>query len=745
MIWLASLLTTPFMEAVGWALVHLMWQGTLLGLVTAAALKLLERQPANARYLLACGSLVLLSALPVLTAVRLYDPPLVTADSPAPVVETGTAPNVMDLLVSEISRELRDDVAVPFTQRLFQDVKALLPWLVGFWLAGVGFLSGRLLLRWNRAQRFIVGASEAPHRWQRSLDRLSSQLGLSLPIRLLESTRAHVPMVIGWLRPVVLVPVSALTGLPADQLETILAHELAHIRRHDYLVNLLQSVVETLFFYHPAVWWLSNRIRIERELCCDDMAVTVCGNPLVYARALTELEGLRAVALTGAVAANGGSLRDRVVRLLAAPPPGCSYRWVTGVSIVSTLAAVLVAMPLSLFAYQRIQMVQEDPAAQAEVQTPPSEADEKEVAEEADSSVEVVATPIEQSDPTIETIVGELGLHEAPFVIAPPAPPSPAEPVAPIAVAPGTPPTPATPAPMIEGPAPMAFPAEAAIPMTPFPPFAPMTLAPFPSMEGFELALQPEQGPQPPTRTTVRPRLRKRVVLALPAQPGVVAPLAQPGVETTPKARQRWNGELTVDQLIAMKVAGVDAGYINALRDHGYGDLSFEELIALRHHGVTADFITELKTLGFAPLTAEDLASLRIHGVTPAYALALAKLGYGKLSVKEIVNLRIQGVTTEYAQAMNAAALGALSAKKLIELRIHGVDPVYLSEITAAGYGKVNADEVIQLRIQGITAAYIRALQSAGFENLSVRDLVRLRANGVDKEFLEEMKQYKKK
>lgn len=742
MIWLASLLTTPFMEAVGWALVHLLWQGTLLGLVTAAALKLLERQPANARYLLACGSLVLLSALPVLTAARLYDPPLVIADSPALVAETRTAPSAMDLLVSEISREIRGDVAVPFTHRLFQDVKALLPWLVGFWLAGVGFLSGRLLLGWVRAQRFIVDAFEAPHRWQQSLDRLSRQLGLSLAIRLLESTRAHVPMVIGWLRPVVLVPASALTGLPADQLETILAHELAHIRRHDYLVNLLQAVVETLFFYHPAVWWLSNRIRIERELCCDDMAVTVCGNPLVYARALTELEGLRAVALTGAVAANGGSLRDRVVRLLSAPPPGCSYRWVTGVSIVSTLAAVVVAMPLSLFAYQRIQMAQEDPGAQVEVQTAPSEAAEKEVAEEADSSVEVVAPPVEKSDPEIETLVGELGLYEAPFVIAPPAPPSPAQPVPPTAVAPVTPPWPAMvpPVPMMEGLAPMALPAvEAAIPWPPFPaPSAPMTLTPFlPSflpMEGLELALQPE--PQPTPRTAPRPRLRKRVELAPPAQPVVV---------TTPKARQRWNGELTVDQLIALKIAGVDASYINALRDHGYGDLSFEELIALRHHGVTADFITQLKTYGFAYLTAEDLASLRIHGVTPAYAESLAKLGYGKLSVKEIVNLRIQGVTTEYAQAMNAAALGALSAKKLIELRIHGVDPVYLSEITAAGYGKLNADEVIQLRIQGITAAYVRALQNAGFENLSVRDLVRLRANGIDKEFLEEMKKYKKK
>ena len=93
----------------------------------------------------------------------------------------------------------------------------------------------------------------------------------------------EVPTVIGWLRPVVLMPASALSGMGPQQLEAILAHELAHIRRHDYLVNLLQTVVETLLFYHPAVWWLSGRIRVERENCCDDLAVSLCGDPYAYA------------------------------------------------------------------------------------------------------------------------------------------------------------------------------------------------------------------------------------------------------------------------------------------------------------------------------------------------------------------------------------------------------------------------------------------------------------------------------
>jgi beta-lactamase regulating signal transducer with metallopeptidase domain len=166
---------------------------------------------------------------------------------------------------------------------------------------------------------------------------------VSRPVRLCQSLLVEVPTVIGWLRPVILVPVRALTGLAPQQLEALLAHELAHIRRHDYLVNLLQTIVETLLFYHPAVWWVSHQVRVERENCCDDMAVAACGDVLVYARALAELEQLR----TGggdtpalAVAASGGSLMERVGRLVKLPPPRThrSSSWLAG---LSTIVAIL--------------------------------------------------------------------------------------------------------------------------------------------------------------------------------------------------------------------------------------------------------------------------------------------------------------------------------------------------------------------------------------------------------------------
>ena len=132
------------------------------------------------------------------------------------------------------------------------------------------------------------------------VSRLKEQLGLQRTVRVLQSTLVNSPIVVGCYRSVILLPTSLLTALPASQLESILAHELAHVRRFDYLINLLQTGVETLFFYHPAVWWMSRRMRIERENCCDDVVIGVLGDRVQYGRALLAIEEHR-----GATAGSG--------------------------------------------------------------------------------------------------------------------------------------------------------------------------------------------------------------------------------------------------------------------------------------------------------------------------------------------------------------------------------------------------------------------------------------------------------
>jgi HEAT repeat protein len=207
-----------------------------------------------------------------------------------------------------------------------------LPWIVPAWLFGVTLLSIRLMGGWFQSRRYgYLGTRTVPDAYIDMLDRLRSRLRIARAVRILESTLVHVPAVIGWLRPVVLVPASAFTGLTPQQIEVLIAHELAHVRRHDYLINLLQAVVETLLFYHPAVWWISRRVRDAREQSCDDIAVATCGDARLYARALLDMEELRGVPRF-AMAANGGSLATRIRRLLL-PHGGRRElfpRWIAG-------------------------------------------------------------------------------------------------------------------------------------------------------------------------------------------------------------------------------------------------------------------------------------------------------------------------------------------------------------------------------------------------------------------------------
>jgi beta-lactamase regulating signal transducer with metallopeptidase domain len=155
--------------------------------------------------------------------------------------------------------------------------------------------------------------------WQTPCRRIAYRLGLPAAAHVVESALVEVPTVVGWLRPAILLPMAAMAALSPAQIEAVLAHELAHIRRHDYAVNLLQTIAETVLFYHPAVWWLSARVRTEREHCCDEVAVRISGDAVAYARALAELEAWRTSSPALALAATGGSLLERVRRILRVP------------------------------------------------------------------------------------------------------------------------------------------------------------------------------------------------------------------------------------------------------------------------------------------------------------------------------------------------------------------------------------------------------------------------------------------
>lgn len=298
----------------GWTLIHFLWQGAAIGTLYTLLRYLLRFKSPVARYNLALITLITLAVLPVITFAYLVH--AATSNSIVIPLNNLTA-------VTALAANSNPPTATSLLDTVHLWLKPLLSWAVLLWFLGVLIMSVRIGYGWNYARylRRTASFTSLP-RWNNVVQDLCMQLGVRKLVRLAVSLSIQVPSVIGWLKPVILLPPSVLSGLTPLQIELILAHELAHVRRCDHLWNLVQITVETLLFYHPVVRWVSNQVRIEREQCCDDMVVTLHGNPIAYARALTELEGLRNPQGALLLGANGGQVLNRIHRLLGSSAVG---------------------------------------------------------------------------------------------------------------------------------------------------------------------------------------------------------------------------------------------------------------------------------------------------------------------------------------------------------------------------------------------------------------------------------------
>ena len=315
---------TALFETVGWTIVHAIWQGTIVGLLTLAALQSRPGWNARIRYAICSTSLILMFVAFVSTFAWLS----VKGRSVMPRVDSGTqfALDGRDLSgsIAGLSTDYGADVGPGVLDVNLSSAVACL------WIAGVVLMSLRLLRQWISARRLREdGVTRPDHRWLEMFDALKTRLAVGDRIELFASTIADSPMVVGWISPVVLVPTSALTSLTPKQIEMILAHELLHIARRDHLVNMLQGFIEILLFFHPVTWWLSRQISIERENCCDDASLAVAGSPRSLAEALLALETLRVRHLktNTTLAATGGSLMHRVSRLFGSNRQTLNVGW----------------------------------------------------------------------------------------------------------------------------------------------------------------------------------------------------------------------------------------------------------------------------------------------------------------------------------------------------------------------------------------------------------------------------------
>ncbi len=318
--YLSSLISGPFIDALGWTLVHSIWQGALIASLVAIIMIMLRKGSAKSRYLVYFSSLILMLGISVATFIKVYDP----ADASEKIdTAQGVESINEDLFLAAHENSFTEESQFGKAKKAFAGYfERNFPLFVSLWFLGICFFLLKFLGGYAYSQRLKhYRTLEATKYWNRKVLILSHKIGLNKSIRLAESALIKVPMVVGYLKPVILVPLGMLSSLPPQQVEAILTHELAHIYRKDYLFNLIQSVIDILFFYHPAIWWISRNIRMEREHICDDLVIMVNQDSIEYARALASVQEMKSnyPAPAPALARNKYELLNRIHRMMNKP------------------------------------------------------------------------------------------------------------------------------------------------------------------------------------------------------------------------------------------------------------------------------------------------------------------------------------------------------------------------------------------------------------------------------------------
>ncbi len=279
--------------ALSWTLLHSLWQGVVVFAFLALLLRVLSRQNPGLRYQVLCLGLLSLVSWMVITFM-LYLPAKVNQTqlvqiNPGPSIDRGEASPVR-----ENTTVYTSNIASQFRKQVASFVHFYANHLVFFWMLGVGFFAIRWLFSFYWVQQLRIRDVElVPSIWQSRLNSLCRTLQVRRAVHVLESAWVEAPVLIGHFKPVILVPIGTFSGIEPQHIEALLVHELAHLKRHDYLINLIISILEIILFYHPAYWWIADRIHKERELCCDDLAVATCGNARLYAKTLLLMEEKR--------------------------------------------------------------------------------------------------------------------------------------------------------------------------------------------------------------------------------------------------------------------------------------------------------------------------------------------------------------------------------------------------------------------------------------------------------------------
>src|SRR5271165_1525263 len=650
---LAHLLSPETMRLLALTLLHFLWQGTALAAAAFVGISFLRS--ASARYALTVGVLVFMLAAPATTFLILNSQLLA-------LHSTGSSAANSTLASEPSGHAIEAPNPSPTPSQTAPDYFFL---LVELWFAGVVLFSlrsagGFFLVEWLRRKE------STPVSWElfALCQALQQKMGINRIVRYCESLQLCTPAVVGWIRPVVLLPVTALTGLNDVQLQAVIAHELAHIQRLDAFVNLFQLAVESLFFYHPAVWWLGKRIREERENCCDDVAVAICGSPVPYAHALARMAESR-VAPQLAMAANRGPLAARVARLLGIDKSSGTRRGANLSVGVFCLSAALLAGSAMIAAAHTVRA---QSPSRPEMPVAPSP---------AQLASRPVAAPLAAISPG--AINAAVSVHF----------PSPSTRPAPAAAS-------------VSTLAPAAEPIPA---VTPTPALAP---SPMP-----RVAANREPAAQAAPQSTAQSYIDglKSAGLSDLTADQLIALKVQGVTPEYVKQMHDVGLHPDADELVGLKVQGISPDYVREMRTATGQTLDVDSLIGLKVQGVTPDYIKQLHDLGIKT-EAEEVIGMKVQGITPEYVRAMRTATGQSLDADSLIGLKVQGVTPEYIKQLHDLGIKT-DADEIIGMKVQGITPEYVREMRGLGL-KVDSDDIIGMKVQGVTPEFVKGFNDMG-------------------------------
>lgn len=682
-----NFLTGKIVQAICWTLLHSLWQGLLLAIVTGVVMVASKKAGSAVRYKMLSAIFI---AFVVMAGITFYNQ-LQQATAVTPVtqlIQTPVQPAVSATLPAQkITAPVAATVNTPqqylhsFVNYFNRNASLIVTiWFIIFMAQCVKILSG--LVHIQRIRHYKTSA--VPAFWEERITQLAARLNIKKHILLLESAIIKVPAVVGFLKPTILVPLGLLNNLSQQEVESILMHELAHIRRKDYLFNLLQCFIDIIFFFNPAVLWISSLIRSERENCCDDIAINETQNKKQFIQALVSFHKYNAGVskLAMPFAARQNKLVDRVKRIVN------NRNQTLNPAEKIVLVACMVVFGI---AFVTVSNGQTDTAKKKKPQQSSSSASQaktggsntanqqpKSSAQKPNATPATAADKQNKEDNTGDNITGNHNDNT------------------------GT------------------------------------------NADDNEYGYYSDFGFNNLTVDQLI-ELRNSGV-----SHGYLKGLQAAGIKfgTLAKAIELRNSgvslnflsslntmgykSISADEAIELANNGVSAEYIKGLNSSGYPNVPLKEAIELRNHGVNAEYLNEMRQAGFTNLPLDKFVEMRDHGVSVSYINELKKEGVTNLSAEKAIEYKDQSFDVNFLKGLREAGYSNTTVEEAMEARNHGVNITYINNLKKFGFKNLSLDKITELRDHGVTADFIEKMKAKTGNYFTPDEYVRLKDNGFD-------------